>query len=289
MSRMKRTILNEILSRKPDKPLYHYTTQRGLLGIVQTKELWATHTQYLNDSRELGHAVDMVAEEIRTLILTCTDSDRRAILEEMQKGVEFAGGFNVCVSSFSEVRDSLSQWRAYSGTSGFAIGISADHLAKAAASQQCSLAACIYNAAQQQAVIQALVAEIIEENTESHKHADEHGRFLLSLGGNLRAYLNRYGPILKHPSFFEEREWRVISQPLSCREPHFGFREGRSMLIPYFRFNLANEDLPFQIHEVVVGPTAIPGQSADSVRSFLVGQDLATVPVDSSKVPYRTW
>src|SRR2546421_12607625 len=109
----------------------------------------------------------------------------------------------------------------------------ADHLTQSASSQQFSLAACIYDPAQQQAVIQALVEEIIDENTEWHRNADEHGRFLLSMGGNLRAYLNRYAPILKHPSFFEEREWRVISRPLSCMNPRFGFREGRSMLVPY--------------------------------------------------------
>jgi hypothetical protein len=27
-------ILNDVLSQKPEKPLYHYTTQTGLLGII---------------------------------------------------------------------------------------------------------------------------------------------------------------------------------------------------------------------------------------------------------------
>src|SRR5262249_9648882 len=31
-----------------------------------------------------------------------------------------------------------------------------------------------------------------------------------------RDYLNRYAPILKHKSFEEEREWRIISRPLMC-------------------------------------------------------------------------
>lgn len=32
--------------------LYHYTSQVGLLGILQKKELWATQIQYLNDCED---------------------------------------------------------------------------------------------------------------------------------------------------------------------------------------------------------------------------------------------
>ncbi len=45
---MKRAILNEALSRRPNNPLYHYTGQTGLLGIIREKQIWATHTPYLN-------------------------------------------------------------------------------------------------------------------------------------------------------------------------------------------------------------------------------------------------
>src|SRR5262249_828164 len=65
---LKHTILNEALSRKPEKPLYHYTTQAGLMGIIKDRQIWATHTQYLNDRREFLHAVDLVRREIKRLL-----------------------------------------------------------------------------------------------------------------------------------------------------------------------------------------------------------------------------
>ena len=37
-------ILNSVLSEKPPAILYHYTTQKGLLGIVQSKKIWAPTT-----------------------------------------------------------------------------------------------------------------------------------------------------------------------------------------------------------------------------------------------------
>ena len=48
-------IVDELLSRKPPEVLYHYTTQAGLIGIIRGAEIWATHTQYLNDRREYIH------------------------------------------------------------------------------------------------------------------------------------------------------------------------------------------------------------------------------------------
>ena len=37
---------------KPEGLLYHYTTQKGLLGILDKKCIWATHLRYLNDTSE---------------------------------------------------------------------------------------------------------------------------------------------------------------------------------------------------------------------------------------------
>lgn len=285
---MKRAILTEVLSRRPDKPLYHYTRQSGLLGIIRDKQIWATHTQYLNDRREYLHALDLVHEEINEL-LTAADPHSRSILQEMEVGVSGIETMNVCVCSFSEDRDSLSQWRAYSaGTCGFAIGLPGDFLAAATEMKKWYLARCIYEPSEQRALIRALVEEVFDQNIEQ-KSAGKTEQVHLPRGGNLCAYLHRYAPILKDLSFREEREWRVISRPLFCSSELFDFREGSTLLIPYYKFPLAGNDLAFRVHEVVVGPTLDCERSKRSVKSFLVRHDLADVPVEVSSVPYRNW
>jgi hypothetical protein len=40
------------VNTKPPDTLYHYTGQLGLLGMTQTRELWATKIQYMNDAAE---------------------------------------------------------------------------------------------------------------------------------------------------------------------------------------------------------------------------------------------
>jgi len=34
------------------RPLFHYTTAHGLIGILNTRSLFATHAEFLNDSKE---------------------------------------------------------------------------------------------------------------------------------------------------------------------------------------------------------------------------------------------
>jgi hypothetical protein len=75
--------VKEILYRTPPPVLYHYTTQQGILGIIRDKEIWASHTQYLNDVREFRHALD-VREELPAMI--------KAQKEAMFSGME---GINV--------------------------------------------------------------------------------------------------------------------------------------------------------------------------------------------------
>ncbi len=287
---MKRNILTEVLKKKPPNVLYHYTTQAGLLGIIQHREIWATHTQYLNDQREYLHAVDIVQEEIHAFRERTTDSNTGETLEAMDAGVEGIESMNVCVSSFSEVGDSLPQWRAYgAATSGYAIGVKGARLVELTAKLNFFLAPCIYDRSEQRTLVRALVEEVVEEHLERRRQPSERH---MPPGGNLCAYLHRYAPILKDPSFSEEREWRVISRPLMCTFERFEYRQGSSMLIPYYRFPLGDDTIPFEVAEIVIGPTPNPVQSERSVRSFLASQDLRDleqVPVRSSAVPYRNW
>ena len=284
---MKRQILTDVLSCKPPDALYHYTTQAGFLGIVKNKEIWATHTQYLNDRREYLHALRIVREEIMAIVRATNGPQHKELLKDMADDVEGIESMNVCVSSFSEDKDSLSQWRAYSGaSSGFAIGFSGKLLSKVTKSESFYLAPCIYDHSKQRKLIRVLIEEILEENIEGKPWDNEDH---IPKGGNLCAYLHRYAPILKDPSFKEEREWRIISRPLSCKFERFEFRPGKSMLIPYYRFPLSKDKVPFHVHEIVVGPTPHPIQAEHSASSFLVSEGLRNVPVNISIVPYRSW
>jgi hypothetical protein len=132
-------------SAKPGKLLYHYTDQKGLLGILKDKCIWATHAQYLNDTSEGKIVSQAIFDELcsrynadslfQSLGMTPdkTTKQNQCVDEEiLGKGISIATWVtsqNVFVASFSRQGNLLSQWRAYSGRSGgYSIGFKPSYL-----------------------------------------------------------------------------------------------------------------------------------------------------------------
>jgi hypothetical protein len=56
------SLAEEIFSQKAETTLFHYTTQKGLLGICKSRILWTTNIYYLNDSKEFKYSYDLLLE-----------------------------------------------------------------------------------------------------------------------------------------------------------------------------------------------------------------------------------
>jgi Protein of unknown function (DUF2971) len=274
-----------LLTPPPPATLYHYTTPAGLLGIIEKREIWASHTQYLNDQNEFKHAISIIEDEIAKMKTESDYSQHCKMLDEMASLLKDRETINVCVCSFSEQGDVLSQWRAYGGGAGFSIGFSGAFLRRISDSNDFWLTKCIYDEGEQRTVMRALLKDVLQEN---EQRAPRRGRSNIP-GGNLAAYLNRYAPILKHKSFEEEQEWRIISRPLSCTFDGFAFRAGTSMLIPFFKIPLSTDADPLTIEEVIVGPTPNSRQSRRSLQSLLERHDLSATKVRNTAAPFRNW
>ena len=174
-----------ILTPDPPPILYHYTTPAGLLGIIDKREIWASHTQYLNDQREFQHAVSIIEEEIASMKKTPQHDKHQDLLDEMASVLKDSGSMNVCVCSFSEKGDVLSQWRAYGGGSGFSIGLSGPFLRTVAVSQRFWLVKCIYEEVEQRSWLRTLLTDVLNENTQKELDGGDDGD--PKPGGNLGA------------------------------------------------------------------------------------------------------
>ena len=103
--------------------LYHYTTQEGLLGILEKACIWATHYRYLNDASEGQIVSKLLIEE-----LTKRTGDE-GVISQGKRILSEITSQDVYATSFSEHGNLLSQWRAYSGISGgYSIGFSPNYL-----------------------------------------------------------------------------------------------------------------------------------------------------------------
>jgi|WetSurMetagenome_2_1015567.scaffolds.fasta_scaffold202366_1 hypothetical protein len=144
-------------SAKPEKLLYHYTDQTGLLGILESKSIWATHVRYLNDASEFTHGLSIAAQCIKAIRINLESNlkgfpddtsrlnarhkaedimleDISHFLSDLQKVPVYVACFfddeeNEHLLESQGVGDNLGQWRAYSKKStGFCIGFDKNSL-----------------------------------------------------------------------------------------------------------------------------------------------------------------
>ena len=133
----------------PTRPLCHYTSQRGLIGILKSRTMYATDAAYLNDSQEVVYAVNLAKKYFRN-----RHPKGLRFAMEMSNILEQTEGLvsklPVYVASLSKEPDLLSQWRGYcSEGPGFAVCLSADQMTKIATANQWTLLKCIYDEEQQ--------------------------------------------------------------------------------------------------------------------------------------------
>ncbi len=97
----------------------------------------------------------------------------------------------------------------------------------------------------------------------------------------------KIAPLLKHPKFVEEQEWRLISQPIALDNPRVNFREGKSMVVPFFEIELAETYENLTVSKICIGPTHHPNLSENAIYSLLTAKGVHNCFVEVSKVFYR--
>jgi Protein of unknown function (DUF2971) len=165
-----------------------------------------------------------------------------------------------------------------------------------------SLSPCIYDPEKHQRLIQDAIDEFFATNTEKepdywdrnrgHWHPDMPCTFVVlrHAGDDFATRLAQIAPRIKHKSFEAEREWRLVAATVSAHELHH--RPGRSMLIPYYKIPIGDDDKFDSIREIVVGPTPHPDLSAASVESLAIAAGLDNPDntlTRTSSIPFRNW
>jgi len=269
--------ISTIFQQEPNELLYHYTTQKGLIGIIEKRSIWASKVQHLNDTQEFKLALNLAKKSLEKKLKDSENSIQKKI-DLMIEDLEEIPAINVFVCSFSEKDDLLSQWRAYSSFgNGYAIGFSSKIIQQRPGF---FLAPCIYDEDIQKAVIDQLV----EETLEIKKNIDSAVGFYDPRLGFIDCLVS-LAPIIKHSSFKEEAEWRLISHPKAIG---LQFRPGRSTIIPYVDFKFCSKDTT-PLCKIITGPSPEPELKKAAVQSLLLFNGFKNCEVKESSVPYRDW
>jgi hypothetical protein len=283
--------------------LYHYTSQDGLIGMLGTKTIWASKIHYLNDSKEFALALELASDELNKRINAATSQGDRSRLELLRDTIYTIARVNTCVCCFSELGDALSQWRGYGDGNnvGFSVGFTREWFTRVKETLGLSLSPCIYDPEIQQRLIQDEIDEFLATNAGKEPDYWDRNRgyvdpdrprtfvVLRHAGEDFATRLALIAPLLKEKSFADEREWRLVAATVSAHELHH--RPGRSMLIPYYKISIGDDDKFDSIREIVVGPTPHPDLSAASVRSLTIaaGLDRKGLEIKTTSIPFRNW
>jgi hypothetical protein len=298
--------------------LFHYTTQSGLLGILESGALWVTQIQYLNDSTEFGLALKLALERAVARKTTENNAVCVAMLDSVIGWIKEIKIFNICSVSFCEDSDLLSQWRGYAENSGYSVGFQTDALADKSETIGGHLFRCIYeNDIQSQIVDEIITASLSsvvdlnkENNSEEYTNSIIHG-----IADKVKRSIVKYGVCFKDAKFKEEREWRIIIYAPIIKD--FKFRHGKSAIIPYCVLKLVkdiavdngvcrtiiNGEWAGIIKKIVIGPCPDKERSEQAILWLIIkyficdGRD--TMCTDShrrlmqylahSEIPFRYW
>lgn len=281
----------------PKGLLYHYTTLSGLTGIVRSRTLWASDIRYMNDSAELKHSADLIRLEVQERI--SRGEGKADVLGQFVDWVvhRITNGHLLFAASFRSHGNLLSQWRGYSTHGrGVSLGFSSEYILKCAERQQFQIGKCIYEPARQRKLISQVV-DVVEAQTAMQVQGGESHSQLAAIYQKvfekIEIDLLRIAAVVKHPSFREEKEWRVVSPVYTdySQHKHFPirFREAHAMLVPYVEFDLRlDENCPPQLDHLYLGPTSNINISMNSLRMFLAQQGITPAKgIDYCQIPYR--
>lgn len=271
----------EAVTLRPPRPdiLHHYTTADGVLGIIRTERLWATSARYMNDASEISYGRDLVCSVIRE---EC--SGQLGLVKEWLSGFEGVverthDRHETYITCFCEADDLLSQWRAYGAGRGFALAFYAPPLSRIEGS---TIFRVEYHRPTQEAAVRETLRIHIAEFMAALAKRDKDRIPYLSAG--LALLLSLWVVAFKHPSFSEEREWRLT--PLVIEKQLV--RSDRGWLRPYVEVSLREQQTQrMPLHHITHGPSPHPELEKRALQLLIQDTAYGDVPITGSVVPLR--
>ncbi|MGH1485361.1 MAG: DUF2971 domain-containing protein [Cellvibrionaceae bacterium] len=276
------SISESLYADSPDELLYHYTTIKGFQGIIDNGYLWASDVRYMNDSAELQYIVQLLRWKIEP------NEKNALLLNQFADWIanRITNGHMVFAASFRANGNLLSQWRGYSRVGkGISIGFKGVDIKALAQHSEFKLGRCIYQREQQELLIDRVISSLLSMS-QSFDLESDHSRE--AFFKSIEVDILRVAVLLKHPSFAEEDEWRIVSPVVTdYLSAPVKFREGTSMLIPYYEFPLIkNSGVP--VEHLFVGPTPNSTLSLNSLRLYLRKKNiLLGKEITYCDIPYR--
>ena len=261
--------------------LYHYCPLDAFLGIIQSREVWLTNIFCMNDSAEhywlRGVARRLLPRE------PADNENLRSLASKLFPKDERTEVYCCC---FSELGDSLGQWRAYADDGrGLAIGFDIEFLGSLY-KRYCGLFLknVVYDPRKQEEIVERIITQL-----RGH-HVGPPAGLPGELAEDLPATVAKVGlwfcaARCKNPAFHEERESRLVYYASAGQPTAIGqrrYRSTRGKIVPYYAIPLTADNGAPVIREVVFGPKN-PYKHNEAVARRLLSEK----GYDATKITFR--
>jgi len=276
--------------------IYHYTDINGFKNIIESKKLWLSAVNNMNDFTETRWTDDKVFKELNKISKEQGGVDKiDKMLNELYKLVQHNSPMPY-ICSFSKNKDSLSQWRAYADDGhGIAIGFNKKSFGleeappgMTAATNHLSLGICdiVYDEVRQDTLIKETINGLLSNKNITDRNITD-----------AAYYISKYSYVFKNPAFEEEKEVRIIHSPLISKNPNnnsifmmgniseLKYRVSKKLLTSYFELEFSKENDISPIDEIILGPKC--QISKFDIETFLSINNFGQVKIDYSKASYR--
>jgi len=289
------------LADAPKTTLYHYTNANGFKGIIDSKSLWLTDINYLNDAGELRYAQNLIRDIIKGF---SEDNKGHQLFFDKLDWLSdpFENSFDIYITCFCEEGELLSQWKSYGLYSiGFNtikdLRVNPSTFRKEGDYHKATLLKVIYDRDKQIDTITDIINSLFKLYKHSLSKYDKWPEMIAQKYARVFAnFIMRYVLCFKNEVFKEENEWRLIHVQENRNDGKIKFRPADEYLIPYIEGeirtideeifneyhqkiavmgvddlkNYVEENGEFPIKEIIIGPDPHHEIAEASAKKFLI-------------------
>jgi hypothetical protein len=232
----------------------------------------------MNDASELCYSLKIIRER---LIFAHDRYPDLEIMKTLIDSVDTLSSAPLYISCFSAEGDLLSQWREYCPQGGgVSLGFDPGSLTGTDDPATFKLSQCVYDQVRQRKLTDQAIESFLLKSSTSPNLTEEEKIFAF------RSLALKFSPLLKHPAFKDEREWRITSPYPMPEGSEFGTHGPPDNPIRHYEYLLTKSDGPPQLEWVIVGPSS--NQAINRGKIELLLSKLGLDPlVTESEVPLR--
>jgi hypothetical protein len=279
----------------PPDILYHYTDLNGASGIIISKSLRLTKLSYLNDTSELKLGISIFRDFAQKKAAEISNSEKKEFLYSAAHQLDSFEETNICVSSFCENGDLLSQWRAYGrANTAIAVGFSSRQLKRYTNNGLINLWKCVYDPKIQTQIMLDLIENLLKSYDIIESVNGNKTSLWQKSKKDLIGYFNttflRIAPVLKNNHFCEEKEWRLITVPMKVNDDNYNALITNDRVSQYYSldFTIFPEEGINLINTISIGPSKEQKLVADALWVFINKNGFKLQSIYTSQIPYRS-